>query len=154
MNKRARIIELNDKLRTTFKGGRVQMTPAVYNLDPQLRGHDAKTWPALHKVTSLIFCAIIKLLQAYNEFMSIENGKGSSYPSNPEGEHERVKFDRKTGREVVTSYQGLKWKDGYVLRALTTEETLAPATRDIDVQMLGGDPFEWVPASAVDIAEE
>jgi hypothetical protein len=38
MNKRARIIELNDKLRTTFKGGRVQMTPAVYNLDPQLRG--------------------------------------------------------------------------------------------------------------------
>jgi hypothetical protein len=38
MNKRARIIELNDKLRTTFKGGRVQMTPAVYNLDPHLRG--------------------------------------------------------------------------------------------------------------------
>ena len=38
MNKRARIIELNDQLRTTFKGGRVQMTPAVYNLDPQLRG--------------------------------------------------------------------------------------------------------------------
>jgi hypothetical protein len=38
MNRRARIIELNDQLRTTFKGGRVQMTPAVYNLDPQLRG--------------------------------------------------------------------------------------------------------------------
>jgi len=38
MNKRAEIIELNDQLRTTFKGGRVQMTPAVYNLDPQLRG--------------------------------------------------------------------------------------------------------------------
>jgi Protein of unknown function (DUF3768) len=38
MDKRAKIIELNDQLRTTFKGGRVQMTPAVYNLDPQLRG--------------------------------------------------------------------------------------------------------------------
>lgn len=38
MDKRGRIIELNDQLRTTFKGGRVQMTPAVYNLDPQLRG--------------------------------------------------------------------------------------------------------------------
>ena len=29
MNKHARIIELNDKLRTTFKGGRVRMTPAA-----------------------------------------------------------------------------------------------------------------------------
>ena len=38
MNKRAKIIELNDQLRTTFKGGRVQMTPAAFNLDPQLRG--------------------------------------------------------------------------------------------------------------------
>ena len=38
MGRRAKIIELNDRLRTRFKGGRVQMTPAVYNLDPQLRG--------------------------------------------------------------------------------------------------------------------
>jgi hypothetical protein len=38
MDKRGRIIELNDQLRTTFRGGRDQMTPAVYNLDPQLRG--------------------------------------------------------------------------------------------------------------------
>jgi Protein of unknown function (DUF3768) len=38
MSKRAKIIELNDQLRTTFKGGRVQMTPSVYQLDPQLRG--------------------------------------------------------------------------------------------------------------------
>ncbi len=38
MDRRARIIELNDQLRTTFKGGRVQMTPGVYNLDAQLRG--------------------------------------------------------------------------------------------------------------------
>ena len=38
MRDRTKIIELNDQLRTTFKGGRVQMTPAVYALDPQLRG--------------------------------------------------------------------------------------------------------------------
>lgn len=36
--RRARIVEPNDRLRTTFKGGRVELSPAVYNLDPQLRG--------------------------------------------------------------------------------------------------------------------
>jgi hypothetical protein len=35
---RAKIIELNDQLRTTFRGGRVQMTPDVYGLEPRLRG--------------------------------------------------------------------------------------------------------------------
>ncbi len=35
---RVKIIELNDRLRTTFKGGRVQMTPGVYELDARLRG--------------------------------------------------------------------------------------------------------------------
>ena len=38
MDRRAKIIELNDRLRTTFKGGRVQMTPGVYGLDDRLRG--------------------------------------------------------------------------------------------------------------------
>lgn len=38
MDKRARIIELNDQLRTTFTGGRVQMTRNVYELDDRLRG--------------------------------------------------------------------------------------------------------------------
>jgi hypothetical protein len=38
VNKRATIIELNDQLRTTFKGGRVQMTRGVYDLDERLRG--------------------------------------------------------------------------------------------------------------------
>jgi hypothetical protein len=38
MNDRAKIIELNDQLRTTFKGGRVQMTPGVYHLDERVRG--------------------------------------------------------------------------------------------------------------------
>src|SRR5580658_6125671 len=38
MDRRANIIELNDQLRTTFKGGRVQMTPSVYDLDDRLRG--------------------------------------------------------------------------------------------------------------------
>ncbi len=36
--KRDKIIELNDQLRTTFRGGRVQMTPGVYGLDARLRG--------------------------------------------------------------------------------------------------------------------
>lgn len=38
VDRRAKIIELNDQLRTTFKGGRVQMTPSVYELDERLRG--------------------------------------------------------------------------------------------------------------------
>src|SRR5579863_8558883 len=38
MDRRATIIALNDQLRTTFKGGRVQMTPGVYELDDRLRG--------------------------------------------------------------------------------------------------------------------
>ena len=38
MDRRAAIIALNDQLRTTFKGGRVQMTPGVYNLEARIRG--------------------------------------------------------------------------------------------------------------------
>ena len=38
MHNRTKIIELNDQLRTTFEGGRVQMTPSVYELDARLRG--------------------------------------------------------------------------------------------------------------------
>ena len=38
MERRGKIIALNDRLRTTFKGGRVQMTPSVYELDDRLRG--------------------------------------------------------------------------------------------------------------------
>jgi len=38
MDRRAKLIALNDELRTTFKGGRVQMTPSVYQLDARLRG--------------------------------------------------------------------------------------------------------------------
>jgi hypothetical protein len=36
--KRSKIIELNDQLRTNFKGGRAQMTRGVYDLDDRLRG--------------------------------------------------------------------------------------------------------------------
>ena len=35
---RRKIIELNDQLRSSFKGGRVQMTRGVYDLDARLRG--------------------------------------------------------------------------------------------------------------------
>jgi hypothetical protein len=38
MDRRTAIIALNDQLRTTFKGGRVQMTPSVYGLEDRLRG--------------------------------------------------------------------------------------------------------------------
>ena len=37
-DRRARIVELNDQLRSSFKGGRVQMTRSVFDLDAQLRG--------------------------------------------------------------------------------------------------------------------
>ena len=42
MDRRAKLIALNDGLRTTFKGGRVQMTPSVYQLDERLR--EAREW--------------------------------------------------------------------------------------------------------------
>src|SRR5579862_3374640 len=38
MDRREKISALNDHLRTTFKGGRVQMTRNVYDLDDRLRG--------------------------------------------------------------------------------------------------------------------
>ena len=38
MPDRAKIIELNDQFRTTFKGGRVQMTPDFYQLDSRISG--------------------------------------------------------------------------------------------------------------------
>ena len=38
MDRRARIIDLNDQLRTTFKGGQVRMMPSVYQLDARLCG--------------------------------------------------------------------------------------------------------------------
>lgn len=38
MDRRQHIAALNDALRTTFAGGRVQITPSVYALDDRLRG--------------------------------------------------------------------------------------------------------------------
>ena len=38
MDRGAKIIALNDRLRTSFRDGRVQMTPSVYELDARLRG--------------------------------------------------------------------------------------------------------------------
>jgi hypothetical protein len=38
VDRRRHIAALNDALRTTFKGGRVQITPSVYDLDDRLRG--------------------------------------------------------------------------------------------------------------------
>jgi hypothetical protein len=33
VEKLAKVLEFNDQLRAVFKGGRVQMTPSVYDLD-------------------------------------------------------------------------------------------------------------------------
>lgn len=49
MDKRAKIIELNDQLRATFRGGRVQMTPSVYELDDRLRGRALSVLAAYKK---------------------------------------------------------------------------------------------------------
>lgn len=38
MPDRIRIIELNDQLRTTFKGGQVRMLPSIFELDARLCG--------------------------------------------------------------------------------------------------------------------
>ena len=38
MDRRDKVVALNDQLRTTFKGGRVQMTRSVYDLDDRMRG--------------------------------------------------------------------------------------------------------------------
>jgi Protein of unknown function (DUF3768) len=38
MGRRETTAALNDRLRTTFKGGRIQMTRNVYDLDDRLRG--------------------------------------------------------------------------------------------------------------------
>jgi hypothetical protein len=43
MDKRSKIIALNDQLRTTFKGGRVQMERSFYDLDSRLRGRALST---------------------------------------------------------------------------------------------------------------
>jgi hypothetical protein len=38
MDRRDKVVALNDQLRTTFKGDRVQMTRSVHDLDDRLRG--------------------------------------------------------------------------------------------------------------------
>ena len=45
MADREKIIALNDQLRTSFSGGRVQMTRGVYDLDERLRGRALSVLP-------------------------------------------------------------------------------------------------------------
>jgi hypothetical protein len=49
VDKRATLIELNDLLRTTFKGGRVQMTRDFFDLDARLRGRALWTMSRYNK---------------------------------------------------------------------------------------------------------
>ena len=53
MSKRAKIIQLNDELRTTFKNGRVQVTPSVYELDERLRGRALRVLSRYNKFDNL-----------------------------------------------------------------------------------------------------
>jgi hypothetical protein len=68
MDRRARIIALNDDLRTTFKGGRIQIMPALYELDDRLRGRalsvlalmgDALVPPVMAIATEQIWIALV-----------------------------------------------------------------------------------------------
>ena len=90
MNKRATIIELNDQLRTTFKGGRVQMTRSVYDLDERLRGRALSVMARYNKFddASEHDCGVF-IFAGYSFEWRIEyrgkNGTGvSADPANPE----------------------------------------------------------------------
>ena len=48
---RARIIELNDRLRTTFKGGRIQVHTGLHCLDAQIRGRALYALSKYHRFT-------------------------------------------------------------------------------------------------------
>jgi hypothetical protein len=86
----AKIIELNDQLRTTFKGGRVQMTPGVYELDARLRGRALCAMAKYRQfdVESEHDCGVF-IFAGYSFEWRIEyrglNGTGTSPdPANPE----------------------------------------------------------------------
>lgn len=61
MRNQAKIVELNDQLRMTFRGGRVQMTPAVRDLDPSLRGR------------------ALSVLSRYNKFSGDDDHQGGVF---------------------------------------------------------------------------
>jgi len=90
VDKRAKIIELNDQLRTTLKGGRVQMTPGVYQLDAQLRGRALSVMARYNKFDSDSEhdCGVF-IFAGYSFEWRIEyrgkNGTGTSHdPADPD----------------------------------------------------------------------
>jgi hypothetical protein len=52
MDHRDKVVALNDQLRTTFKGGWVQMTRGVYDLDDRLRGRALSVLARYNKFAS------------------------------------------------------------------------------------------------------
>jgi hypothetical protein len=85
----------------------------------------------------------LNLLPASNYYsMSIEKGDRDRNHSNSEKNSEVKKFDRRTGKEVVTSppHPGFAWREGHVLRALSVKEAEA-STRTTLGQMLGDVPL-------------
>jgi hypothetical protein len=90
MDRRSKIIALNDQLRTSFKGGRVQMTPSVYDLDDRLRGRALSVMASYSKfdLDSEHDCGVF-IFSGYAFEWRIEyrgkDGTGdSSDPSDPE----------------------------------------------------------------------
>lgn len=68
----------------------------------------------------------------------------------------KAKIDKKTGREVMTKapYADFEWREGQVLREITTKEASDPASRGRQGAIVGGVIWEWVPAGEVEIDEE
>jgi hypothetical protein len=90
VDKRAKIIELNDQLRSTFKGGRVQMTRDFFELDARLRGRAAYVMSKYNKFddSSNHDCGVF-IFAGYSFEWRIEyrrpDGTGvSTDPSDPE----------------------------------------------------------------------
>jgi hypothetical protein len=90
MPDRTKIIELNDLLRTSFKGGRVQMTPGVYALGSQIRG---RALYALSKYSKFsdddernwgVFIFAGYAFEWQIEYRANDHGGLSSDPENPE----------------------------------------------------------------------
>ncbi len=89
-DRRARLIELNDILRTTGKGGKIQMTPSVYDLDPRLKGrafsalaqYNAFHRDSDHDAGILIFAGYSFIWQI--EYRSSDGEGRSPEPSDPD----------------------------------------------------------------------
>jgi hypothetical protein len=153
-------IQLREKIGTEFAAlfrlvVQIGKAPRCLRCIFQVRNTMTRKIQLDERVALLAVSDKLEALQVNKHAMSIENGDYPHKPLDADRRSEPKKFDRKTGKEIITSppYPSFEWREGYVLRALDFEEAQT-STRDTYGQMLGGSPFEWVPASEVDIIEE